>query len=153
MSESGLINGTAGGGDGTGVPGFMARAAVTWLVSSIVAVLVCVLVMKIIFKGVMPVELLAGYGLASINAAVALVMNMAAMRKKGEKFVACGIAVNVLRAAAVLAVILLVRLSTVVMFEPFVAAFLAGYFVFMIGEIIRLNKLDARDTVRPCLKP
>jgi len=141
MNDPGLKNDTVRALPETAGPRFTAGAVMTLLISGIVAAIACVLVVKIIFKSLMPFELLAGYGLALANSAVGLVINSAAMRKRREGFVAWGTAGNVLRAMTVLAIILAFRLSGMARFEPFVAAFLAGYFVFMIAEITRLSRL------------
>jgi len=145
MIESGAENDAVKGLPGAAGPDFVSGAVRTWLISSIVGVFVSVLAVKLVFKVTMPVELAAGYSLALINSAAALVINIIAMRRKHERFVAWGTAGNLLRAIAVLAIVLSARLSAVVRFEPFVTAFLAGYFVFMIAEIIRLNRLNLRS--------
>lgn len=146
MSESdpsgGMVESAGGPGGGNGL---WAGSGLIWLVSCLVGLVVSSYVTRIIYNGIMPAELAAGCGLASANAALALLINMMATRRNRDGFVKWGAAGNVLRAMGVLVIILLVKFSGIMKFEPFITAFLAAYFVFMIAETIRLNISSIRD--------
>lgn len=120
-------------------------AWLVWSLSSLAALGVAWSTMGTFFKGVMPAELFTGWGLAAGNAVLAVIINVTAMRKKREGFVAWGAIGNVLRALGVLAIILCVKWLGPVKFEPFITAFMASYFVFMFTETVRLNFLNLRS--------
>jgi hypothetical protein len=119
-------------------------AGVVCALSSVLALGLSFLAVRIIFKEGLYVEVLSGWGLAFVNAVFAVVVNMLAVGRGRGGFMALGIGGNVLRAMGVLAIIFIVRLSDIVKFEPFISAFLAGYFVFMITETVRLNVVSLR---------
>lgn len=120
-------------------------AWLVWSLSSLVASGVSYSITSTVFRVVVPLEFITGWGLASINAVFALVINITAMRKRREGFVAWGAVGNVLRALGVLAIILAVKLLGSMKFESFITAFMASYFVFMIAETVRLNILNLRS--------
>jgi hypothetical protein len=127
---------------GSGAIDLRAGAGVVWLLSCILALGISALLMKAIFRNIMSGELFSGWGLASVNAVLAVMINITAMRKKDRGFVVWGAAGNLLRAMGVLVIILLVKLLSEMKFEPFIMAFLVGYFVFMFADTIRMNALN-----------
>jgi len=120
-------------------------AGVVWLSGCILALGAAAFVMKIIFGRIAPVEFVSAWGLASVNAGLAVMINIIAMRKKSRDFVVWGAGGNVLRFIGVLVIVLIVKFQGRIKFEPFVTAFLAGYFVFMIAETIRMNVVNFRS--------
>ncbi|MDD4871390.1 MAG: hypothetical protein PHR77_12595 [Kiritimatiellae bacterium] len=131
---------------GTGGVDLRTGAGVGWLVSCILAMVISVSIMKTIFKDIKMYELFLGWILASVNAVLAVMINITAMKKRSKGFIAWGAMGNVLRSIGVLAIILLVKLLDKVKFEPFITSFLVCYFVFMIAETIRMNVLNMRSS-------
>lgn len=120
-------------------------AWLVWLMSCILAAGVSASIMKTLFRCIMPVEFVSGWLLAVINAAVGVLININAMKEERKGFVIWGAGGNVLRSLGVLVIILVIKFSGVMKFESFITVFLAGYFVFMIAETVRMNVVNFRS--------
>lgn len=122
----------------------MSGASRVWVVSCLLAAAGAVSLMKTVFGKVLTTELVAGLILAAVNGAAGILINVIAIRKKREGFVAWGAVGNILRTIGILVIILVVKKLEVVKFEFFITAFLVSYFVFLFAETARLNLMNMK---------
>ena len=83
---------------------------------------------------------MAGFGLSFANGLAGCRINRRAVALKGERAVLASLAAHAVRAMGLLLVIVAVRMRMGSECLPFVAATIAGYFVFLFGEIARLAR-------------
>lgn len=83
---------------------------------------------------------LAGWGLAFVNGLAGWLIDMKVVSLKGERSVLVSLAAHAVRAMGLLLVVAAVRLKLGNGCNAFVAAALAGYFVFLFVEIARLAR-------------
>ncbi|OGV65746.1 MAG: hypothetical protein A2283_12550 [Lentisphaerae bacterium RIFOXYA12_FULL_48_11] len=145
MSDSDLMSDRGQENVATGKPELSEGAWTGWLMSCFISLTVSFITAKMIFGIVSSVDFISGWGLASTNALFSMGINVIAMKRQRHGFIAWGAVGNVLRVLAVLVIILSVKLTYLIRFEPFVLVFLVSYFVFMIVETVRMNVVNLRS--------
>lgn len=84
---------------------------------------------------------MAGFGLSFANGLAGCWINQRAVTLKGERSVIVILAAHAARAMGLLLVIVAARMWIGSRMLPFAAAVLAGYFVFLFGEVARLARM------------
>lgn len=123
----------------TGPIGELAR----WIVAGVAMVVITLLISFVWLHGTKPDAMVAGWIVAIVNGLVATAINRRALCKGKIAFVLWGLAGNLARFVALVAVVGTVYLLRVFDFVPFLTAFLSGYFAFLSWEISGLVTLTS----------
>ena len=120
-------------------------AMLQWTGVALLSAVVSFLAVRLILGVGWRPEAAAGWGVAAANAAMALIVNRFSVCARGRKFPLRGIFFNLLR--------FFILLGMVVVawgwlggepFRAFLVAMIPGYFVLLVGEIIRLHRSDTK---------